>query len=125
MKLLRHRPNINHKINFLPRTELLYKPLYNISKLELAILRDYIKINLISGFIWCSSSSTKILIFFIKKKNGILYLIINYRRLNFITIKNYYSLPLILNMLDYLIEIKVFIKFDLITAYNEIRIKKG
>ena len=50
-KLLKYKSNINHKINLLPKTKLLYKPLYNIFKLELAILKDYIKINFISNFI--------------------------------------------------------------------------
>ena len=125
MKFLGYKSSINHKINLLPGIKPLYKSLYNISKLELAILRDYIKINLISNFIQCSSSSTRVPILFIKKKDDILHLIIDYKGLNSIIIKDHYPLPLILDILDYLIEVKVFIKFNLIITYNKIRIKKG
>ena len=125
MKFLGYRLNINYKINFLPEIESPYKLFYNMSELELAILRDYIKINLIFNFIWRNFSSTNTLIFFIKKKNNILCLVVDYRGLNFIIIKNYYPLPLILDILNYLIEVEVFIKFNLIIIYNKIRIKKG
>lgn len=92
-------------------------------KLELAILRDYIKMNLISSFIWHSFSSTNAPIFFIKKKDGTLYLIINYKKLNFIIIKDHYLLSLILDILDCFTKIKIFTKLNLIIAYNKIRIK--
>ena len=123
MKFLGYKFNINHKINLLPNIELLYKLFYNIFKSELVILRDYIKINLVSSFIWRSFSFADVPIFFIKKKDGTLYLIVNYRKLNFITIKDRYLLFLILDILDYLAEAEIFTKFNLIIIYNKIKIK--
>ena len=124
-KLPGHRPSIDHEINLLPGTEPPYKPLYNMSESELATLRDYIETNLASGFIRRSSSSAGAPILFVKKKDGTLRLVVDYRGLNSITIKDRYPLPLIPDMLDRLAEAEVFTKLDLITAYNEIRIKKG
>ncbi|PYH40632.1 uncharacterized protein BP01DRAFT_307788, partial [Aspergillus saccharolyticus JOP 1030-1] len=45
-------------------------------------------------------SSTRALILFISKKNNSLYLYIDFRNLNRIFIKNYYSLYLILEILN-------------------------
>ena len=79
--------------------------------------------NLIFNFMWYNFSSIDTPIFFIKKKDDILYLIINYKKLNFIIIKDYYLLSLIPDILNCLVEAKIFIKFNLITTYNKIRIK--
>ena len=50
---------------------------------------------------------------FTKKKNGELYVCIDYWQLNTITIKNYYPLPLITKLLDWIQEAYYFIKLDL------------
>jgi len=57
------------------------------------------------------------------KKNNKLRLCINYRDLNAITIKNYYSLFLIIETLNRLNESKCFIKLNLKNVYYRIRIK--
>ncbi len=57
------------------------------------------------------------------KKNDKLRLCVNYRDLNAITIKNYYSLFLIIETLNRLNEYKYFIKLNLKNAYHRIRIK--
>ncbi len=59
------------------------------------------------------------------KKDNKLYLYINYRDLNIITLKNRYLLPLIIKILDYLNNFKIFIKLDLKDTYYNIYIKKG
>jgi len=66
-----------------------------------------------------------VLILFTPKKGKRLRLYINYYRLNKVTIKNYYPLPLIIETLDRLSEAKRFTKLDLKDAYYYIRIKKG
>jgi len=60
-----------------------------------------------------------------KKPSGGLYFYINYRELNIIIIKNKYSLPLILEILNRLNRIKVFFKLDIIFIFNRLRIKEG
>jgi len=52
-------------------------------------------------------------VFFIKKKNGLLWLVQDYCVLNSITIKNQYPLPLILELISQLREAKYFTKLDI------------
>jgi hypothetical protein len=49
---------------------------------------------------------------FVKKKNGELRLIQDYWKLNNITIKNCYLLPLAANIINWLQDAKIFTKFD-------------
>ena len=57
------------------------------------------------------------------KKNNKLRLCINYKKLNAITIKNQYSLFLIIKILNCFNEVKRFIKLNLKNIYYCIRIK--
>ncbi len=57
------------------------------------------------------------------KKNNKLRLCVNYRDLNAITIKNRYSLFLIIKTLNRLNDLKYFIKLNLKNVYHRIRIK--
>ena len=52
-------------------------------------------------------------------------LVVDYRLLNEVTIRDSYPLPLINDMLENLSKGKVFSKLDLRSAYNLIRIKEG
>lgn len=49
----------------------------------------------------------------------------DYRGLNDITIKNCYPIPLIRETLDKLAKAKFFSKFNIIAAFNNIRVKDG
>jgi len=59
------------------------------------------------------------------KVDGIMWLYINYKRLNIIIIKNRYPLPLVSELFNRLSYVKIFIKLDLCNAYYKIYIKKG
>jgi hypothetical protein len=59
------------------------------------------------------------------KVDSIIRLYINYRRLNKITIKNWYPLPLVDELFNRLSYTKIFIKLDLRNTYYRIYIKKG
>ena len=59
------------------------------------------------------------------KVDGIIRLYVNYRRLNKITIKNQYPLPLVSELFNRLSYAKIFIKLDLYNIYYRIYIKKG
>jgi hypothetical protein len=50
---------------------------------------------------------------------------VDYRRLNEITVKNRYILPLIHKMQDRIRKVQIFSKFDLREAYYKIKMKKG
>ena len=61
---------------------------------------------------------------FIRKKNSLLRLYIDYRELNEITIKNNYSLSLLSKILKRFAYTKYFIKINICNAYYRIRVRK-
>ena len=63
--------------------------------------------------------------FYIPKKDGLLQLVQDYRKLNQVTIKDKTALSLIGEVIDKLKEAKYFNKLDLIWRYNNIHIKEG
>ena len=77
--------------------------------------KEYIKLSTFSYI-------TSILI--IKKLNERFYIYIDYRVLNSLIIKNYNVFSLIKETLIKLCAAKIFNKFDIITTFNEIRIKE-
>ena len=89
------------------------------------MLREYLHDNLAKRFIQHSTSSTSIPILFVKKKDGSLQLCVNYYRLNLLTKKNWYPLPLIGEALDWLSGAKIYTKLDIQVAYNQVWIKEG
>ncbi len=63
--------------------------------------------------------------FFVKKKDGTLRPVQDYRKLNEMTIKNHYLLPLISELIDKLRGAKYFTKLDVRWGYNNVRIREG
>ena len=100
-------------------------PIYNLLQRELQILREYLDSALNKGQIRSSKSPTRAPILFVLKVDGIIRLYVNYRRLNKITIKNWYLLPLVGELLNRLSYSKIFIKLDLRNIYYRLYIKKG
>ena len=60
---------------------------------------------------------------FVKKKDGTLWLCIDYRQLNRLTVKNKYLLPRIDDLFDQLKGTSIFSKIDLRSGYHQLRIK--
>ncbi len=106
------------------RHESLYDSLYNLSETELQVLREYLDNILVKKWIQHFISSAEASVLFVLKNEESLYLCVDYRDLNKITIKNCHSLLLISETLNWLSEVKMFIKLDLKNAYHCIRIKK-
>ena len=102
----------------------LYELLYTLLKWELVVLWEYLDTVLIKDWIQLSTSSAEVSILFVSKKNKEIRLYVNYRRLNKIIIKNYYSLPLINKILDWIISTKYFTKLNLQDVFHQIQIKK-
>src|SRR5688572_25407540 len=92
---------------------------------EQKALDDFLKENLRSGRIRPSKSPWASPFFFVKKKDGSLRPVQDYRKLNERTIKNCYPLPLISEMINLLKNAKYFTKFDVRWGFNNIRIKEG
>ncbi|SOV08098.1 uncharacterized protein UDID_17285 [Ustilago sp. UG-2017a] len=102
-----------------------FGPIYSLSEHELKTLREYLEENLAKGFISPSNSPAASPILFVKKKDGSLRLCVDYRGLNWITIRNRYPLPLIDKLLDRLREARFFTHIDLHGTYNLLCIAKG
>jgi hypothetical protein len=72
-----------------------YASLYNMSKGELQLMKQYLQEHLDKDFIESSTASYAFLILFVKKSEEDLRFCVDYRKLNAITKKNRYSIPLI------------------------------
>jgi len=64
-------------------------------------------------------------VFFIKKKDGSLQLVQDYRALNSMTVKNKYPLLLISQLVSQLRRARYFTKLDVRWGFNNVRIKLG
>ena len=96
-----------------------------MSKDELKVLQKYLDDHLSKGFIWASSSPAATPVLFVHKPGGGLRFCVDYQGLNAITVKNRYPLPLIKETLDRLYNAVVYIKLDIIAAFNQLYIAKG
>ena len=84
----------------------------------------YLDENLNKEFIWINHLQMIIPVLFIKKSEKGLCFCIDYKGLNAITVKNYYSLSLISETFNYLNCVKIFTKLNIISAFNKFQIKK-
>ena len=81
------------------------------------MFREYFNNILIKKLIQHSVNSAEALVLFVLKNEKNLYLYINYRDFNKITVKNCHSLSLISETLDYLSKAKVLISLNDIIIY--------
>jgi len=123
-KLPQRRP-YDHKIQLEKGKQPPFGPLYSMSQNELKVLRKYLDDNLAKGFIRASSSPAASPVIFVKKPGGGLRFCVDYRALNALTIKNRYPIPLIQETLRRLSKAKYYTKFDIIAAFNRLRVAKG
>ena len=114
------RPNVDHEIPLIPNAKPVYGPIYNLSETELRTLKEYIDKMIAKGFIRPSKSPFGSPVLFVKKPDGSLRLCVDYRKLNEITIKNRYPLPLISELFDRLKNAKYFTHLDMADAYHQI-----
>jgi hypothetical protein len=91
---------------------------------ELAVLKEYIDKNLKRGYIQESTLSARALVLFVLKKDKKLWLVVDYKRLNNVTIKDKYSTLLLNELNNRLKGAKWFTKLDQKGSYNYIKIKE-
>ena len=115
--LLRHQLQ-DYKIPIKLRENPSFRLIYQLLEKELAILKEYINVNLEKGFIQLFILLAASLLLFILKKNRKLRPYIDYRQLNSITIKDRYPLPLINKLHDRLYRALQYIILDIRGAYN-------
>lgn len=98
---------------------------YPLSPAEQKELDAFLEENLATGRIRPSKSPVAAPVFFVKKKDGSLRLVQDYRKLNDVTIKNKYPLPLISELVNKLRKAKYFTKLDVRWGFNNVRLKEG
>ena len=103
----------DHAIELIPDSAPKSCKVYPLTLSEQKELDVFLKENLGSGRIQPSKSPMASPVFFIKKKDGSLQLVQDYRALNAITVKNKYLLPLILELITKLRGVKYFTMLDI------------
>jgi hypothetical protein len=100
-----------------------FRPMFRYSPLEMAELERRIKELLDNGYIQPSTSPYGAPVLFVKKpRSEELRLVIDYRQLNRLTLRNRHPIPRIDDLLDSLSGSKVFSSIDLRQAYHQIRL---
>ena len=87
-------------------------------------LKKQINSLLENGFIKPSLSPYGSPCLFVKKKDGSMRLVVDYRKLNAITIKNSFGLPRADEQMESIRGAKIFTKLDLHSEYNHLRVRE-
>jgi hypothetical protein len=116
----------DHAIEFKPGApDTIECKIYPMTRVEDEALDLFIDEQLEKGYIRPSKSQYASSFFFIKKKDGKLRPVQDYRKVNAWTVCNQYPLPLIRDLIRDLGGAVIFTKFDIHQGYNNIRIKEG
>ena len=116
-----HR-STDHKIELTEENTLGFCHLNKQSVEELTAMRDYLYDNLEKGFIIESKAPFASPVLFVRKSDGSLRFCVDYHKLNALTKKNRYPLPLIDETLARLSKAKIFTKLDIRQAFHRIRV---
>ncbi|KAI9034720.1 reverse transcriptase family protein, partial [Aspergillus affinis] len=111
----------DHQIELTDKNTLGYSPLYRYSAKELEAIKAYLVENLQKGFIVPSAAPFGSPVLMAAKPGGGLRFCVDYRKLNSITKKNRYPLPLMDELLDRLGRAKIFTKLDIRQGFHRIR----
>ena len=106
-------------------TEPISIPPYRMAPAELKELKAQLEELLRRGFIRPSTSPWGALVLFVKKKDGSLRLLIDYRQLNWMIIRNQYPLPRIDELFDQLHGSRVYSKIDLRSGYHQLMVREN
>jgi hypothetical protein len=110
-------------ITLMPGEAPVSKAPYRMSTPELKELQLQLEELLKKGYIHPSVSPWGAPVLFVKKKDRMLRLCIDFRQLNKVTVKNKYPLPRIDDLFDQLKGAKIFLKIGLRSRYHQVRIK--
>ncbi len=114
----------NHAIKLKPNAPASIRGrIYPLTQLENEALKKHVDEQLAKGYIHPSKSPYVAPFFFIKKKSSELRPIYDYQELNKWTIRNYYLLPLILELIYRLQGCDRFTKFNIRNGYHNLKIK--
>nr|GEX40526.1 reverse transcriptase domain-containing protein [Tanacetum cinerariifolium] len=115
---------VKFRIELIPGAAPVARVPYCLAPSELKDLSDQLKELLEKGFILLSSSPWGASVLFVKKKDGLFRMCIDYRELNKLTVKNRYPLSRINDLFDQLQGSSVYSKIDLRPSYHKLRIRE-
>ncbi len=92
---------------------------------ELLVIYKYLDKHFEKSFIKANKSFVTAPIFLVYKLERDIYIYVDYKDLNNITIKNCYPILLICKTFDTLYHVKIYIKLDIITMFNRLYIASG
>jgi hypothetical protein len=115
------REGIDHKIELTEAAVPTTSPLYQMSHEHLQLMKKYLTEHLYKGFIEPSRANYASPVLFAKKPGGGWRFCVDYRKLNAITKKDKYPLPLIDETMSRLAKAKRFTRLDIRHAFNRIR----
>lgn len=116
-----HRPVELH-IDLVPGAVPPHRPAYKMGPSELQELKRQLDVLLRKGYIQPSTSPYAAPLFFVKKKDGSLRPVCDWRLLNAVTIKARGPIPIIGQLLDAMQGSTVWSRFDCLAAFNQMRI---
>lgn len=119
-----HRP-YDIAIDLVEGAQLPMGPIYSMTPSESKSLKTHLEEELRNGKIRPTKSPGGAPVMFVKKADGSLRLVVDYRKLNAVTIKDKHPLPRQDDLMEKLQRAKIFTKFDLRWGYNNIRVKEG
>ena len=115
------RRSWDHAIDLKPDApETLDSKTYPLPVGQQEALDEFLKEHLKKGYICVSKSPYTAPFFFVKKKDGKLRPVQDYRKLNEYTVKNKYPIPLIKELINQLVGKHWFTKFDIRWGYNDV-----
>ncbi|CEL56021.1 hypothetical protein RSOLAG1IB_02035 [Rhizoctonia solani AG-1 IB] len=112
-------------IELTPEASLFHGPIYGMTDAESRALKEHLDTKVATGKIRPSKSPAGAPVMFVKKPNGSLRLVVDYQKLNEVTVKDVYPLPRQDDLMAKLRDAKIFTKLDLRWGYNNVQIKEG
>jgi hypothetical protein len=122
---LPERRKLDHAIELEHEPSPRFRKVYPMTLMEQTEMDTFLEEALATGHIRQSKSPLGAPVFFIKKKDGKLHFVQDYRALNAITRKNRYPLPLIDDLIHRLKGAHYFTQLDVCWGYNNVRIRGG
>jgi hypothetical protein len=119
-----HRGSEDHKINVEPGSKLSYRRSPGFSPDELAAIRKFVEDEIRMRIDPRSTSPASSPLLLVKKPGGGIRVCVDYRELNAITVKDFHSVPLIRETLDWLSQARWYKKLDVIAAFYRLRLKE-
>ncbi len=98
---------------------------YPMNRIEDEAVQKFLTDELEKGYIRESKSPYASSFFFVRKKDGKLRPVQDYRKINAVTIRNQYPLPLIADLIRDLSNAYIYTKLDVRWGYNNVRIREG